>query len=791
MDAGRFSKSGQIQLISQKTTFGILVVSERLLWAAAAAVALFLALDFLFPLPKEKLHLPGSPVVLDRQGRLLKVYLAPDDRWRISVTDSLLSPLLVKCVLGYEDRQFYHHPGVNPISILRAAWVDFRAHRILQGGSTLTMQVARLMQPRRRTLWAKTVELFRALQLELHFSKKQILTDYFNLAPYGGNIVGVGAASYLYFRKNPRQLSLAEAALLAAIPRAPTTLRPDRFPQKAAAARKRVLTRLLRHGDLSLEAWREAVNEPIPTKRLAAPNRAPHFCDYLVRKFPNQERLFSTLDFHLQIRVEKIVKAYVQPLRRRGIMNAAVVVISNRDKSVRAFVGSYDYHDKAHQGEVDGALAPRSPGSTLKPFVYALALDRGVISEKSLLFDGPVDYSNYRPVNYDATYHGPVTARQALIHSYNVPAVKLYARLREHGLYQFLKKAGVTTLNGGKWHYGLSLVLGGCSVTLLELTNLYSGLANGGRFGPVRVVKSERQTRGDSLLSRGAVFIVSEILSDLKRPDLPAVWESAVNVPKIAWKTGTSYGHHDAWSVGYNPLYTVGVWVGNFDNKGVPELAGARSAAPILLAIFQALAGQGTHLLWFRKPKSVGVRKVCAVSGMVPNNNCPATVDELYLPGISPSQMCTLHQKILVDRATGTRLCSFCQQGRTYDVKVLTLWPPEIASWFRENGVPVDRIPPHFARCPRFIGGQKPKIESPAEGAEYFIRTSAPLQYQKILLKASVAGDVARIFWFLDGRLIYSGSPAHPNFIQPVRGNHRMVCLDDQGRSSEIRFVVK
>ncbi len=765
-------------------------VLERFLWLTAGILLIFLVMDGLFPLPEEKLNPGSSTVVLDRQGNVLKAYLAPDGRWRIATPDSAIPPVLKKCLLGYEDRHFFEHPGVNPVSILRAAWVDFRARRILQGGSTLTMQVARLAEPRPRKVFSKIIEIFRALQLELHYSKRQILTFYFNLAPYGGNIVGVGAAAYLYFQKRPAQLSLGEAALLTAIPRSPNTLRPDRFPQRAARARQMVLDRLEKVHVISEQAWQEALREPIPKHRFAAPDRAPHFCNYLVRKFPHESPLHSTLDGRLQTQVEGIVRDYLRPLRKQGIMNAAVVVLNNRDKSVRALVGSYDFHDKANQGEVNGALAPRSPGSALKPFVYGLALDRGLISERSVLFDGPVEYSGYRPLNYDAIFHGTVSAREALIHSFNVPAVKLYARLREKGLYWFLKKAGITTLTHPKWYYGLPLVLGAGPVNLLELTNLYSGLANGGRFSAPRFLLQERKNAGDSLLSTGAAFILTEILSDLKRPDLPAVWESAVNVPKVAWKTGTSYGHHDAWSVGYNPDYTVGVWVGNFDAKGVPELVGAKSAAPILLAVFQLLSSRG-KMAWFSKPKTVQVRKVCATSGMIPTENCPATVSELYLPGISPSRICSVHRKILVDVATGTRLCSFCKEGRRYREVVLAIWPPEISTWLRENGYPVDRLPPHFPGCTHFLGGQEPRIKSPAPGCEYVLRKDAPRQYQKILLKASVGADVRKIFWFLDGHLLFSTNPDRQKFIEPKTGAHQLVCLDDQGRSAEVRFSVK
>ena len=750
----------------------------------------FVLLDVLFPLPKQKLNPLASPLVFDNQGRLQHVFLAPDDAWRIRVKIDKISPLLEKAVLAFEDRHFYYHFGINPVSIVRAGLANLRARRIVEGGSTITMQVARMLEPKKRTLKSKLIEAFRAVQLEVHYSKKEILEFYFNLAPYGGNIVGVGAASYLYFNKSPDHLTLGEAALLAAIPNSPTRLRPDLHPEAARLARQKIVAILRRNHVFDPKKLQESLEEPIPQKRFSPPLKIPHLSNWLVQHDPGRESYFTTVDARIQHLAELALKNDLKPLRAKGISNGAVVIIDNHRHAVRALVGSYDFNDVRHQGQVNGATASRSPGSTLKPFIYALAFDRGIISPKRILFDIPVNYSGYRPVNYDEMYHGIVTAEDALIRSLNVPAVKLYAKMWGDGLYTFLKKAGVSTLRRNDLYYGLSLVLGGCDISLIELTNLYSGLASGGKFYSFRLLKDQKIGPTKKLLSEGACFLTTEILSQLHRPDLPSVWESAPNLPKIAWKTGTSYGHKDAWSIGFTPDFTVGVWVGNFDGTGVPELVGAEAAAPIMFSIFQSLQ-LIKESRWFVRPKNVKVRRVCAVSGMVPTENCGATVEELYLPGISPNAPCSVHRKILIDQKTHTRLCSFCKAGRTYTERVVEIWSPRVSSWLKKNGYPVDKIPEHFPGCSHLASEDNPVIQSPIAKAEYFIRPRADVRFQKILLKASVASDARKIFWFLDGRLIWSGNPFVRKFISPEPGKHKIICMDNEGRASEVEFQVK
>ncbi|MCH8291528.1 penicillin-binding protein 1C [Candidatus Poribacteria bacterium] len=801
---------------------------------ALIPVFLFVIANWLFPLPIEKLHQPGSTLVLDRHGQWLRAFTAPDDSWRIyePFLDGI-SPKLREAVLTYEDRRFYYHFGMNPFSIAQAAIDNIKAGRIVRGGSTITMQVARMMEPKERTIRNKLIEMFRALQLEIRYSKDEILTLYFNIAPYGGNIVGSSAASRIYFNKTQNHLSLGEAALLAAIPNSPTRLRPDLHPESARKAREKVLRRMLKYKKINEVEFREAVNEPIPTKRHPMPFKAPHLTRLLVKaesSHAKMGRIHSTIDANIQVLSERILHTHLAPLRREGISTGAVVVLDTKSREVLAMVGSYDFFDRKGEGQVNGAIAPRSPGSTLKPFIYALALDRGLITPERLLHDVPVDYSGYRPVNYDGGYRGYVTAREALAHSLNVPAVNLYAQLGNDGIYSFLKRAGVSTLPESKEHYGLPLILGGCEVSLLELTTLYAGLANFGEFAPYQLIKKwgngrkgDRKMGGRKIsngrgaakweknssqnfqtsrspsslnppskriLSKAACFILTEMLTEVRRPDLPTCFEASINLPKVAWKTGTSYGHRDAWSIGYTPEYTVGVWVGNFDGHGVSSLVGSEAAAPILFALFNALTTPSTNR-WFTPPYDIDTREICALSGMPVSVHCPSSKVDFYIPGVASNEPCSIHKLITVDDQTRTVLCSHCRIGRQYQRVLFEEWPAEITTWLNRSGFAIPTIPPHNPDCSGVVAGRGPIIRSPAEDNEYHIRKGVPLEYQKIFLEASVSNRTKQIFWFLDGELIFGGNPTERIFLTPVVGKHTLTCVDDEGRSTNRTLIIK
>lgn len=765
---------------------------------------LFFIINLLFPLPIEKLNRPGSTLVVDRNGKWLRAFTAPDDSWRIYESSlEEISPKLKTAVLTYEDRWFYHHLGVNPVSIVQAAVDNIKAGRVVRGGSTITMQIARMMEPKERTVRNKLIEMFRAIQLELKYSKSELLTMYFNMAPYGGNIVGSSAAAQIYFNKPQGRLSLGEAALLAAIPNSPELLRPDQHPENARKAREKVLQRLLTFKQIDEKAFREAVNEPIPTKRHPMPFKAPHLARLLKSKHTQQsKRIHSTVDLKIQGLTERILQTALAPFRSQGISTGAVIVMDTESREVLAMVGSYDFFDKTSEGQVNGTTAPRSPGSALKPFVYALALDQGLITPERLLYDVPVDYSGYHPSNYDGGYRGYVTARDALANSLNVPAVNLQDQLRnstsKSSVYSFLKQAGISTLSKPEEHYGLSLILGGCEVTLLELTTLYAGIANYGDFAPYQLVKMKdnaQQIGGhpQQLLSKGACFILTEMLTEVRRPDLPACFESAVNLPKVAWKTGTSYGHRDAWSIGYTPKYTIGVWVGNFNGRGVASLVGSEVAAPILFALFNALGSNR----WFIPSHDVDTRKVCALSGMPLSPHCPSSKLDLYIRNISSNEPCSIHKLIRVDNKTETTLCSHCRIGRDHHEAVFAEWPAEISTWMNRNGFALPAIPPHNPDCTGLIAGQGPIIRSPSENSEYYIRKGVPLEHQKICLEASVSNRTKQVFWFLNGKLISRAPPSDGTprgticFWTPVVGKHILTCVDDEGRSTNRILIIK
>ncbi len=795
-------------------------------------VVFFIVANWCFPLPRARLQPPSSPIILDRNGEWLRAFLAADGMWRMPEPSALgsgdlrsspfFSSYLHHSILTSEDRWFYYHCGINPVSIATALYDNLTAGEVVRGGSTITMQLARLMEPKARNVPNKLKEMFRAVQLELAYSKSEILTYYFNMLPYGGNIVGTAAASRFYFNKSQRAMSLGEAALLAAIPNSPERLRPDRFPERARKARDKVLNQLLARRQISEQQWRGALQEPIPTKRYALPFKAPH----LARMLVNQRRLhtapktgsriYTTIDVRVQETAVSILREYLHAsfadIVSHGLPSTgAIVVMDTQSRQVLAMVGSHDFFDRKAFGQINGTLAPRSPGSTLKPFVYALAIEQGLITPGTLLFDVPVTYAGYEPVNYDGKYSGYVTAREALARSLNVPAVNLSARLKKETLPAFLKQAGVSTLTSAK-KYGLSMVLGGCEVNLLELTTLYAGLANMGTFAPYQLrlrgpINTEnmlslgtsgslkRKHAPERLLREETSFIITEMLTTLQLPRNtirdPEAFESAMNLPKIAWKTGTSYGHRDAWCIGYSPKLTIGVWLGNFDGKGSSMMSGTDAAAPILFALFNALTRRDTHR-WFTKPEKLGTRQVCALSGAPVSPHCSKRKSDVYIPGVSPIATCTMHKRVYIDEATGYRLCSHCrilhkaESQKRGEPVIFEEWPAEAATWLRKKGFAVPVLPEHNPLCDRAIAGTAPIILSPAKETVYYIRSGIPLENQKIRLAASASNQTQALFWFLDGELIFSGNAEQQYWLTPVKGQHLLTCVDAEGRSANL-----
>lgn len=750
----------------------------------------------LLPHPPLSAHAPQSVAVYDRHGQLLRLTLASDERYRLWLPLAEISPRLVDAVLLHEDAWFRWHPGVNPVSLVRGAWSTYVAADARIGGSTLTMQLARLLyRLDTRTPRGKLVQIGNALLLEARYGKDEILEAYLNLAPYGGNIEGAGAASLIYFDKPAAALTLPEALTLAVLPQAPARRgRPAADGEGSiigpalSAARDRLYQRLRAagHADAADDALMAL---PLRLRAPASlPFAAPHFVERVLgerwRRVEVQPHLATTLDLRLQRLVEQRVAGHLARWRSKGLRNAVVMLVDTRDLGVRALVGSADYFDRDIAGQVNGAAAKRSPGSTLKPFIYGLALDQGVLHPATVLRDVPSAFGPFMPENFDGRFLGPVTATDALIRSRNIPAVLVAAQLREPSFYEFLRNAGVARMASAE-HYGLALVLGGGEVTMEELVHLYAMLGNDGEARPLRWIEVTPALPGRPLLSAEAAYIVRDMLAHNPRPDLGTLAQT--NAPRVAWKTGTSWGFRDAWSAGLVGPYALVVWLGNFDGRGNPALIGVDAAAPLFFNIVDAL--QAAHVDLAEPPRRwpLNLRRVeiCRASGELPNAWCPKRGDTWFIPGVSPIRVSRIHRAIQVDRISGKPVCG-ARDPATVRTEVYEFWPSDLALVYAQAGIP-RRKPPSGADCAgaEHWLGSAPQITSPLRATAYALRVSRPDQSQ-IELQASADADVARLYWFAGAS--YLGDSAVGSamaWTPPGAGRHRLRVVDDHGRVAE------
>ncbi len=741
------------------------------------------------PFPLAALSPPPSVVVAARNGEPLRLYLSRDQSWRLPVRLEAVSPVLPRLVVAAEDRHFRNHPGVNPLSLLRAAWTNLRAGRVVSGGSTITMQLARLARPSPRTLSAKIGEALAALSLERRLSKDAILERYLDMAPYGGNIVGVGAASFFYFGKTPDRLSLAEAALLTVLPRSPLRLDPVRHPGEARTARNRLLARAARLGVIDAASAREAAAAPLPAVLVRPPFTAPQFCE-MAREAapPAATRVDTSLDPAAQKAVAAILAGRKSWLAAQGIGAVAAVVLDPASRDVLAMVGSTDFFGDTRFGQINGATIRRSPGSALKPFLYAQALDAGTVFPQSQLLDIPTGFAGYAPKNYDGHFRGRVTMEQALVTSLNVPAVRLLNDIGVAPFLDLLHRGGLSTLDRPAAHYGLSLVLGGGEVTLLALANLYADLASGGEHRPPKLLAGP-PVPPRRLFSPEACALVTEILTRLERPDLPTSWERALAVPAVAWKTGTSYGHRDAWAVGYSADRVIGVWVGNMSGAPVKGISGAAHAGPILFELFRAVEERGSRLAM---PPWLNLRdiEVCAESRELAGPDCPRRVTARIIPGVTRLTACPVHRRLLVDAATGRALAGDCLSTHEAKTVVVTRHPAELVSWWRAVGIPFEAPPEPEPGCGA-PGGDGPRIVSPSPATPYALRRDTPAEFQRIALSADAPAQSRRLTWYVDGELAAQGGPGERLFWQPSPGAHRLVVTDDLGRTDAVTVRVE
>lgn len=737
----------------------------------------FFLLNWLFPVPDKIAY---SPIVTDDAGTVIHAYLTPDQKWRMKTDLAEISPSLQKAILQKEDKWFYRHPGVNPFAIGRAFFRNLLSGRRTSGASTITMQVARALEPKRRTYLNKFVEIFRALQLEWKYSKKEILQLYLNLVPYGGNIEGVKAASVLYFQKNPDHLSLAELMALSVIPNRPSSLVMGRNNDEILKARNKWLLRFEADGVFSKTEIKDALDEPLTARRHAAPRLLPHLSYVLTRS--GAAILPTFINLNTQLKTEKLVKDYTRGLGPMNIHNAAVIIINNQNNQVISYVGSADFTDTTDGGQVNGAAAIREPGSTLKPLLYGLCIDAGLMTPRTMLTDVAINYNGYAPENYDRQFNGYVTMEYALSHSLNIPAVKSLRQLGKETLVDALTACQFEQVRKDQRKLGLSMILGGCGTTLEELTGLFSVFAHQGKYSQPQYLRGFPMAKAKSILSPAATFMVTEILSRVNRPDFPLNWFSTEKMPKIAWKTGTSYGRRDAWSIGYNQHYTIGVWVGNFSGRGVSGLSGAEIATPLLFRIFNTV-DYDSNQDWFQQPPDCTVRKVCGESGLPPGPYCTNLVTDYTIPLVSPTRTCGHIQEIMVDPEEKISYCAACKPEAGFRMLLYPVIAPEMQAWMDDHKVVYKKIPPHNPACEKIFREGAPVVFSPVANMEYLINRKHP---EPLQLAARTATDVNRVYWYINDQFFKSTGAQSKIFFNPPEGPVKISCSDDKGRNRDI-----
>ena len=755
-------------------------------------VLLWLA-DVLDPLPLPKDDM--ARVVLAQDGTPLWRFADHNGVWRYPIGIDQVSPYYLEALLGYEDRWFYQHPGINPLSIVRAAWQNLSDGRVVSGGSTLSMQVARLLDPHPRTLRGKLRQVWRTAQLEWHLSKDEILTLYLNRAPFGGTLEGVAAASWAYLGKSPKNLSRAEAALLAVLPQAPSRLRPDRHPERAQAARDKILQRLQQ-----FEVWPQAaIADALQERVWLAPRDEPSLAPLLARRLNTAKSsavIETTLDANLQRRLEEMLLGWRARLPERT--SAAIIVVEHESMAVQAYLGSLDIHDEQRFGHVDMIQAVRSPGSTLKPFLYGLALDEGLIHSESLLQDVPRHAGDYRPGNFSQGFSGPVAASQALSRSLNLPVVQL---LEVYGPKRFageLRNSGVPLLLPRGAQPNLALILGGVGTRLEDVVSGFSAFARQGKVAQLRF-QPQQSLQEKPLMSAGAAWIVRRILSGQRRPDIDLRAQLVERAP-LAWKTGTSYGFRDAWAVGVSSRYLIGVWIGRPDGTPVPGQFGLASATPLLLQVHDVLNHRDRHnakpVLPDPQPASVGVAAICWPLGQVlprSDDNCRRLHFAWTLNGTIPPTLTMGEpfsselQPLIWLNKQGLRVDKDCPGAQAQRV---ALWPAALEPWLPLAEQRRTRLAAIDPSCPPAVAMHSEPIQ--IVGVSQGDRLQkAGAQQAELSLRFSSLGGSAKQWWYLNGRPLLS-TQGGEGFDQVFRnsGIYQLSVLDEAGQTGSVQFSV-
>lgn len=741
---------------------------------------------FFKPIPPLLENLAFSKAFYDDKKNLLRLTLSQDDKFRLYTPLKDISPQLIDATLLQEDQYFRSHYGVNPWAMLKAFEQTYLVKSRKIGASTITMQLARLRYGiNSKKVMGKLAQIIRALQIEMHYNKDEILEAYLNLAPYGANIEGIGAASLIYFNTSAKTLSLPQALTLSVIPQNPTKRRPDNRDLKAI--RDKLFLRWLEKYPQD-NAKQAIFGLPLVMQNIPSlPFKAPHFINALMATTRVSNSVQTTLDGRLQTLVETITKHYIDRKKTLGVYNAAVLLVDTRDMNVKALMGSADFFNKRIAGQINGTQIKRSPGSALKPFIYALALDQGLIHPSTVLKDVPRSFNGYNPENFDYDFMGPIKAKDALILSRNVPAVYLSSQLNNPSLYQLLEKAQVANLKPESV-YGLSINLGGAELTLHELLGLYAMLVNDGVWYPLCHTKPCPKNQGLRLLSPEASFLILDILKETARGDLS--YKTTSSFP-IAWKTGTSSGFRDAWTLGAFGPYVLGVWIGNFDNSPNPAFVGKEIAAPLFFELVEAIKQERGPLVSLTKdPKSMHLQQVqiCKASGMIPTRYCVDTEPTWFIPGKSPIKSDTIFREVAINAKTGLRTCHIDKNTR---FEIYEFWPSDLLAIFKKAGIQ-RRSPPFFeADCAlSSVNGMRPQITSPQSGLSYVIRPDSK-QNNTVPFTAITDAGIEHLYWFVNDSYV-AKTKFDEAYLWPAKpGKYTVRVLDGHGLSDAQNINVR
>jgi penicillin-binding protein 1C len=756
---------------------------------------------------------PTSFVIEAANGSLLSASIARDGQWRFPVSDTVPQKF-VECITAYEDKRFYQHPGVDFFAMGRATHQNFRSKKVVSGGSTLTMQVIRLSRKRSRTIYHKMLEVIQAFRLELGYSKNEIIQIYAANAPFGSNVVGLEAASWRYYGRSPSTLSWGEMATLAVLPNSPSLVRPGRNAGRLVKKRNDLLDKLTRLRIIDAQTARLSKLEPIPEKPLSLPQNAPHllsrFKQDKQRLAIHSTRLKSTLHEDLQIKVNEILRRYNNRYKANGINNIAAIVLDVNTGSVISYVGNiYQPEDPEMESHVDMIRAARSPGSTLKPLLYASMLNDGFMLPKTLVADVPTQIGGYSPQNYDLGYDGAIPADYALSRSLNIPAVKMLQRYKYQRFYDKLKQFQFSTLTMPADHYGLSLILGGSEVTMWDLSKAYLGMARSlnhfndykGKYNahdyddPVYAkVNAFRDTRFDqyeaqlnSVVDYGSIWNTFNAMEELMRPGEEGLWEQFSSSQRLAWKTGTSFGFRDAWAIGVTPQYVVCVWAGNADGEGRPGLTGIDMAAPVMFDIFKQLpAGR-----WFATPKNY-LKKIltCKQSGYKASEFCPDKVEQLSSPLGEKTVICPYHKIVHLDKSERFQVTDNCAPVSSMIHKSWFILPPTMEYYYKIKNSDYKTLPAFMDGCIGAENNQVMEMIYPKDKARVYIPLEFDGQRGRIVLTATHISRQAKVYWHLDNTFIGTTKNSHQLAVSPSAGRHVITLVDDKGERLTQDFTV-